>query len=138
MNKDISHEISLRVRYHEVDRMGFLHHSRYLTYFEIGRTELLRQSGLSYKEFEEKKLFLVVANVTVKYKYPIRYDDIVRIETRVENMTPAKIQHSYEIWSDNKTRLHATGKSTLACVDTNGQVQRIPDFLQTLSYPNQS
>jgi len=118
--------------------MGFLHHSRYLTYFEIGRTELLRQSGFSYKEFEEKKLFLVVADISIKYKYPIRYDEVVSIETRLENMTSAKILHNYEIWGENRTRLHATGKSTLACVDTTGHVQRIPDFLQTLPYPHRS
>lgn len=135
MTDQISHEISIRVRYNEVDQMGFLHHSRYFTYFEIGRTEFLRQSGYTYREFEINKLYLVVAEIQCKYKYPIRYDEIVNVITCLAKMSPAKIQHRYEIWDEHKTKLHAIGESTLACVNEKGELQKIPEFLQNLSYP---
>lgn len=138
MNEKISHEITFRVRYHEVDQMGFLHHSRYFIYFEIGRTEFLRTSGFTYKEFEEKGLFLVIANVSCKYKYPIRYDDQIRLITTLTKMSIGKIEHSYEIWDESKNRLHAIGESTLACVDSTGHLHKIPEFLINLKYPDLS
>jgi len=138
MNQSIFHEISIRVRYHEVDQMGFLHHSRYLTYFEIGRTEFLRTSGFTYKEFEAKGLYLVVANIFCKYKYPVKYDDLIRLITKLEKMSIGKIVHSYEIWDEHKSRIHAVGESTLACVDMHGRLQKIPDFLINLNYPDLS
>ncbi len=136
--ENLSHEISFRVRYNEVDQMGVVHHSRYLAYFEMGRTEFLRQSGFTYREFEGKNLFLVIVKVSCKYKSPIHYDDIIILRTTLAKMSPAKIEHKYEIWNNDKTLLHATGESTLACVDKQGQIQRIPEFLQNLSYPDLS
>ncbi|MCB1195107.1 acyl-CoA thioesterase [bacterium] len=125
-------DTQLRVRYYEVDQMGVVHHSRYFMYFEIGRTELLRNCGYTYKQFEESGLFLVVIDVACKYKAPIRYDDTIILSTELTHITPAKIQHSYHLWNHDRTVLHATGSSTLACVNTAGELQRIPDFLQSL------
>ncbi|MEW6534915.1 MAG: thioesterase family protein [Candidatus Auribacterota bacterium] len=136
MSENISFETTIRVRYCEVDKMGVLHHSRYLAYFEIGRTEFLRTSGFSYREFEDAHLYLVIVKVSCNYKYPIRYDDVVRVITTLKRMTPAKIEHTYEIWNEDKSILHAAGESTLACVDDTGTLQRIPDFLLNLSYPS--
>ncbi|MDX9701748.1 MAG: thioesterase family protein [Candidatus Auribacterota bacterium] len=126
------HTTTLRVRYAEVDQMGFVHHSRYLAYFEIARTEYLRESGYTYREFEQLGLYLVVAKVFCKYKYPIRYDEVIHIKTQVTGISPAKIEHAYEIWNETNTVLHAQAQTTLACVDTQGHIQRIPDFLQNL------
>jgi len=73
----------IRVRYCETDAMGFLHHSNYLNYFEIGRTELFRDQGGDYRAMEESGLFFVVVKVTVNYRLPARYDDVLTLKTRI-------------------------------------------------------
>ncbi|MHC4878288.1 MAG: acyl-CoA thioesterase [Planctomycetota bacterium] len=121
------HEIELRVRYAETDAMGFLHHSRYFVWFEIGRTELFRAAGGDYRQMEEDGLFLVVAKVECRFKSPIRYDDLVTLRTTLERVSPAKLEHKYELFCDGQ--LLATGFSTLGCVDRAGQIQMMPDFI---------
>src|SRR5256885_1549648 len=76
------HTISIRVRYPEVDAMGYLHHSRYLQYFEMGRIELLRSIGHSYADFEKAGLLFVVVKVEVRYRAPARYDEELTLITR--------------------------------------------------------
>jgi acyl-CoA thioester hydrolase len=125
------HETMIRVRYSETDAMGFLHHSNYLSYFEIGRTELFRAQGGSYRRMEELGLFFVVVRVSVKYRKPARYDDLLRLETAVSRTTPAKLEHNYRIFRDQE--LLTEGESTIACIDKNGQVQRIPADLVGLT-----
>jgi len=122
------HEFQIRVRYEDADPMGLLHHSTYFVYFEIGRTELLRASGGNYRLMEEEGLFVVVAKSECIYHKPARYDDLLTIRTTVKRITPAKIEHEYFALRDGE-RL-ATGRVTLAMVDRNGEVQRIPDWLQ--------
>lgn len=130
----IQHEIELRVRYSETDAMGYLHHANYFIYFEMGRTELLRHMGGNYRQMEERGIFLVVAKLECKYLAPARYDDVLRLRTTLVRTTLAKVQHKYEIFRDGK--LLTTGESTLACVDRQGQVQRIPDDLQLPAEPS--
>ncbi len=121
------HEVELRVRYAETDAMGFLHHSRYFVYFEIGRTELFRAAGGDYRKMEEDGLFLVVAKVECRFKSPIRYDDLITLRTTIERISPAKLEHKYELFRDGE--LLAIGTSTLGCVDRSGQIQMMPDFI---------
>lgn len=121
------HEVEIRVRYSETDAMGLLHHSRYLQYFEIGRTELYRVQGGDYRAMEESGLFLVVARIEVKFRAPIRYDDVVIVRTTLSRCSPAKLEHDYEILKGENVM--ATGHSVLGCVDRTGQIQRMPDFL---------
>jgi acyl-CoA thioester hydrolase len=126
------HTIELRVRYDEVDPMGFVHHSNYLRYFEIGRTELLRASGGCYREMEAAGQLVVVVRVDCRYRRPAKYDDLIRIRTRIERVTAAKIIHEYTI-----TRLDDSGVEeslvdatvTLAVIDRNGSLQRVPESL---------
>jgi acyl-CoA thioester hydrolase len=82
-----SHELSIRVRYAETDRMGLLHHANYLVYFEQGRTELLRSSGLAYKDLEDQGYLLVLTKMAVHYRSPARYDDLLRLRTSVVRIT---------------------------------------------------
>src|SRR3954468_13726846 len=91
------HTIEIRVRYPEVDGMGYLHHSRYLQYFEMGRVELLRSLGHSYADLERQGIFFVVAKVEVKYKAPARYDEELSLTTRITRQTHVRIDHSYEL-----------------------------------------
>lgn len=128
MNETIQeHSTEIRVRYSETDAMGLLHHSNYLTYFEIGRTELFRAQGGNYRRMEEIGLFFVVASISVKFKRPAKYDDLLVVKTCIARQTPAKLEHHYELYRD--TELLCTADSVIACVDSTGAVQRIPDDL---------
>lgn len=124
-------EVDIRVRYNETDSMGYLHHSNYLVYFEIGRTDLFRKQGGSYRVMEQMGMFFVVANVNVKYKAPARYDDLLTLTTSIARQTPAKLIHAYEL--KRQTDLICVAETTIACVDRNGQVQRIPEDLNVLT-----
>lgn len=121
------HEIEIRVRYSETDAMGLLHHANYFSYFEMGRTELLRAQGGNYREMEEKGMLMVVVKVHCHYRQPARYDDLLRLRTIIDRVTSAKLIHRYELYRDGE--LLATGQSTLACVDRHGELQRIPEEL---------
>lgn len=116
-------EITIRVRYAETDRMGLLHHANYLVYFEEGRTELLRQQGLAYKDLEDQGYFLVLTRIEVRYRRPARYDDVLTLRTRVARMTAVRVEHGYELARDGQVL--AEGTSTLACVDREGRVQAL-------------
>lgn len=122
--------MELRVRYAETDGMGVVHHSRYFVYFEMGRTELLRASGGSYRAMEDTGRFLVVTKAAIRYLASARYDDLLRITTRLERVSFAKLEHTYEIHRDDK--LLTTAGTTLACVDRDGKVQRMSDLFPEL------
>ena len=79
-----SHEIAIRVRYAETDRMGLLHHANYFVYFEMGRTELLRQRGISYRDIEDAGHLLVIVDIGCKFKRPAYYDDLLTLRTTVD------------------------------------------------------
>ncbi len=123
------HEIQLRVRYNETDPMGFVHHAHYLTYFEIGRTELLRASGGNYRQMEEDGLLVVVVKVECRYHRPARYDDLLTLRTVIARVTAAKIEHHYLLRRGDELLVEA--RVTLAIVNREGQVQRVPDEWQT-------
>ncbi len=122
-------EIQIRVRYAETDRMGLLHHSNYLVYFEQGRTELLRTCGLAYRDLEDQGYLLVLTKVEVRYRSPARYDDLLTLRTMVEKTTAVRIDHRYELLRDGT--LLAEGRTTLACIDRDGRVQPLPDSLHS-------
>lgn len=108
--------------------MGFLHHGHYFTFFEMGRTELLRAVGGNYRQMEADGLFVVVVKAECRYLRPARYDDVLRLETHVIRVSAAKIEHEYRLFRDDE-RL-AVGHTILAVVDRNGQVQRVPEWMQ--------
>lgn len=122
------HDLQIRVRYQETDAMGRLHHANYATYFELGRTELLRAAGWSYKQVEELGLFLVVSELSCRYLRPANYDDLLTLRTTTLSSRGARIEHEYQLFRG--TELLATGKSTVACVDRAGNVRRLPDWLR--------
>lgn len=122
------YEIEIRVRYQETDAMGVLHHANYFTYFEMGRTELLRANGHNYRTIEEGGIFMVIVDVSCRYRRPARYDDVLRLRTRLKRATPAKIEHEYELFRGDE--LLAEARSVLACVDREGRLSRVPDWLR--------
>jgi acyl-CoA thioester hydrolase len=121
------HEIEIRVRYEESDPMGYLHHANYFTYFEIGRTELLRASGGNYRKMEEEGFLVVVVKAECRFHRPARYDDLLRLRTTITRVSKAKIEHQYELFRGAE-RL-ATGHVTLGVVDRQGRIQPVPDWL---------
>lgn len=121
------HEIEIRVRYKECDPMGFLHHANYLTFFEMGRTELFRANGGDYRKMEEDGLFVVVVKVDCHYHRPARYDDLLRLQSTIVRVTPAKIEHEYRAFRDNE--LLTVAHTTLAVVDRQGRVQPVPQWM---------
>jgi len=116
--------IPIRVRYSEVDAMGYLHHSRYFQYFEMGRIELLRTRGHAYAEVEAEGFFFVVAKVECQFKSPARQDDLLHLTTRIERQTYVRIDHTYEL--KREATLLATAKTTIACVGRDGKLREIP------------
>ena len=121
------HEIEIRVRYQETDGQRRVHHANFLTYFEMGRTEMLRSQGRTYREFEEAGLFMVVSEATVRYLAPADYDDLLVLQTRVEKVGAAHIKHAYEVLRGST--MLVTGTTTVVCVDREGRVRRLPDWL---------
>ena len=118
-------EITIRVRYAECDPMGVLHHSRYFEYFEMGRTELLRQAGARYRDLEERGVLFVVARAECRFRRPARYDDELLLKVEVARMTKARIDHKYELYRDGLLLCEAS--TVLACVDREGRIIPIPD-----------
>ena len=125
-----THELHIRVRYQETDGQGRLHHANYFTYFELGRTEMLRASGITYRQVEEQGLMLVVAEIACDYFLPAAYDDLLTLRTTVASAKGARIEHLYEVLRG--TELLARGRSVVACIDRNGRVKRLPDWLRLL------
>jgi acyl-CoA thioester hydrolase len=122
------HTITIRVRYPEVDAMGYLHHSRFLQYFEMGRIELLRSLGHAYGDLERRGVFFVVAKVEVRYKAPARYDEELTLLTKIIRATHVRYDHAYELKRGDTLLAEAT--TTIVCVDRQGQVHQIPDELR--------
>ena len=123
-------DIEIRVRYAEVDQMGALHHSRHWVYFEMGRTELLRRQGLTYRECEQAGVFLVVVRGAIRYHAPARYDDVLVLTTHLARMGQVKIDHTYELRRKPDGALLATGETTLGSVDRDGRLTQIPEMLR--------
>lgn len=123
-----THDTMIRVRYQETDGQRRVHHSNFLTYFEIGRTEMLRSTGATYREFEDAGLLLVVSEVSCRYYQAADYDDLLTIRTTLEAVGGASITHAYEVIRDG--RILATGRSVVVCVDRDGRVRRLPSWLR--------
>ncbi len=120
-------EIEIRVRYAEVDAMGYLHHARYFVYFELGRTELLRQNGVNYRDFAALGLYYVVARLECRFRAPAFYDDVLALETKTEKLSSVRVDHSYRLCRDGK--LLAEARSTLVLVGRDGRPTALPDDL---------
>lgn len=123
-----SHEIEIRVRYQETDGQGRVHHGNFPNYFEIGRVELLRAAGHSYRELEEAGVLLVVSELSCRYFQAAFYDDLLRLRTTTVRSKGVRIEHTYEVFrGDDRI---ADGRTVVACVKPNGSVQRLPEWLR--------
>ncbi|MBA6151122.1 acyl-CoA thioesterase [Gelidibacter maritimus] len=112
------HEIELRVRYAETDQMGIVYYGNYAQYFEVGRVEWLRNFGISYKSMEEEGLMLPVISLSVKYKKPAHYDDLIKVKTQLVKLPSASIEFNYEITNESGEIL-THGNTELVFMDVN-------------------
>lgn len=121
------HETEIRVRYAETDKMGIVHHSNYLIWFEFGRSEFCRARGFSYKEMEEvDNALMVVAEAYCRYKSPAYYEDDLTIRTKLEEMRSRSIRFVYEIVRASDDALLAEGETLHLVTDHNKKVRSLP------------
>lgn len=120
------------ISYGETDAMGVVYHAEYLHLFERARSQFIRESGLSYREAEERGIMLPVREAQVRYRAPIRYDERIHVRAGIAKWGRASVDFVYEIWNDDKTVLHATGTTGHACVNHDAKPVRIPDWLREL------
>ena len=116
----------LRVRYADTDQMGVVYYANYLVWFEVGRTEWLRQSGWSYRDMEEDGVALPVIEAHCEYRQPLRYDDEVEIATTAMLVTPVRIRFDYEVRRTGRLDVCAGGHTVHAAVDSAGKPCRLP------------
>jgi acyl-CoA thioester hydrolase len=123
-----TNETRLRVRYAETDQMGVVYHSNHLIWFEVGRVELMRQMGFSYRDMErDEGRFIAVAEATCRYRAPIFYDQEVLVRTRLKNVRESVIVFSYELLRAEDGGLLAEGETTHIVTDSNMKVTTLPD-----------
>jgi len=129
------HQMTFRVRYGEVDRQNAVHHGIYATYFEMGRTELLRVNGCDYKTLEDRGILLVMARLEVRFKAPAQYDDVLLLITTLGAIDRMRLEHHYELTRPADGRTIATGKTVLVHVNRERKLQPLPQFLFPQKYP---
>ena len=101
----MEHEIQVRVRYSETDQMGVVYHGSYIPFFEMGRVEWLRNKGVSYKSLEESGIALPIVSMSINYKKPARYDDLLTVKTRFKKYSSVKIEFDCEIFGEQNDLL---------------------------------
>ena len=123
------HEISIRVRYGETDQMGVVYHGNYPQYLELGRVEWLRNLGFSYRDMKIKGCLLMVVSLSLNYKKPAVYDELIFVKTRLKNIPTVRITFDYEIRSASG-QLLATAETVLAFTDAKTyKPMRCPNYL---------
>ena len=122
-------QTQIRVRYGETDQMGVVYHANYASYFEVGRTEWLREYGITYKSMEETGVMLPVISLEIKYKNSAKYDDLLTIKTSIKKLPSARIEFDYELVNESGDLL-ATGSTDLVFIDMKrNRPMRCPDYL---------
>lgn len=128
----ITHKTTYRVIYGDTDKMGIAYHANYLRWFEIGRSEMFRSFGITYKAIEAKGVLLPVSEAYCKFLFPAQYDDVLVINTSVDNDFKGGIKFVYTIDGEGGQKVLAKGYTKHACVDHNGRLIRPPKFLTEL------
>jgi acyl-CoA thioester hydrolase len=122
----------VRVRYADTDQMGVVYYANYLVWFEIGRTEWLRDAGWNYREMEETGVSLPVIEAHCEYRQPARYDDEIEIRTTATALTPARLRFEYRAIRTSGSTLVAEGHTVHAAVGPNGRPCRLPTRVRDL------
>ncbi len=117
----------VRTRYAETDQMGFIYHSHYFAYFEVGRCELVRDAGFPYADLEEHGILMPLRECGAQYRRAARYDDLLAVSTRIEALTPVRLRFGYEIHrvTAEETTLLVTGFTDHLFLDAGGKPVRL-------------
>jgi acyl-CoA thioester hydrolase len=127
-NPQSINETRLRVRYAETDQMGVVYHANHFVWFEVGRVELLRQFGFSYRDMESiDGRFIAVAEAKCRYRAPVRYDDEVTVRTQLLNVRDSVIHFGYELKRVDDGTLLAEGETTHIVTDANMKIAALPE-----------
>ena len=122
----------IRVRYAETDQMGVAYHGGYFAWFEVGRTDLLRGRGMTYKDLEAADLHLPVIEVGARFLKPVLYDDLLEVRTRVSEHSGARVRFEYELHREGTEGPLAVAFTAHAAVDGRGRPRRLPVALRSL------
>ncbi len=129
------HESTIRIRYAETDQMGYVYYGNYASFYEVARTEMLRSTGITYKQLEEMGVMMPVMDLTCKYYQPARYDDLITIKTSIKERPNVRLKFEYEIFNEEGLLLN-TGSTQLVFVDMQrNKPCRAPDIFQEKMEP---
>lgn len=127
------HETTFSVRYAETDQMGVVHHSNYLVWFELGRTEFCKAKGFSYRDMErDDDALMVVAEIYCRYKSPAFYDDNIVVRTKLEEVRSRTVRFMYEVFRPADNTILVEGESTHIFTDKTKKVRQLPQKYKEL------
>lgn len=126
MTGEVQHETAVRIRYKDTDRMGVVYYGNYLTFFETGRTELMRRIGIPNKALEARGYILPVVDAAVTYRGNAGYDEIITVQTTISRATRVRIRFDYRVL-DEGGRLLVTGHTIHACLNSSMKPTRLPE-----------
>jgi acyl-CoA thioester hydrolase len=129
----LSNYTKVRVIYADTDAMGIVYHTNYIRWFELGRSELMRQLGVAYTELAKLSLNLPLTKVSCHYLAPARYDELVMVETKFDYIKRASIKFNSKIWDENQQKVLVEGYTVHACTNNEGKIRRIPQLLLELT-----
>ncbi|MFO8088560.1 MAG: thioesterase family protein [Desulfatiglandaceae bacterium] len=129
MSEKIHHETTIRIRYKDTDRMGVVYYGNYLTFFEVGRTELMRCLGIPNSALEARGYTLPVVDAAATYRGNVGYDEIITVRTTISGATRVRIRFDYQVL-DESGRLLVTGHTVHACLDSSMKPARIPEDIR--------
>lgn len=127
----LSHTIQLRSRYSETDKMGYVYHARFLEYFEMARTEFIREAGLPYKELEDRSIMLPVRRTNIEFNRPVFYDELMDVSMLIYKQPDVRLETYYSVTTSGSSKPNVTGYVQLVFVDgsTRRPTEAPPEFL---------
>ena len=121
-----------RVSYGETDAMNVVYYAEYFHLFERARNEYIRERGMTYKQVEERGIYLPVREAQARYRFPLRYDDLIHVRAVISEWRRASMLFEYEIYNEDKTAVATTGSTEHACINREGKPVPVPDWLRGL------
>jgi acyl-CoA thioester hydrolase len=122
----------IRVRYADTDHFGVVYYARYLNWLEAGRTEILRDNGISYSEYEKKGIYAPVVKLDVEYQNPAKYDDIIIIETKIEKIGNSSVEFHYIIYRQEGMLPLASAKTINVFITKDRKTIRVPEEIRRI------
>ena len=134
-DEDVVWQVEHRVNYSEVDQMGVVYHARYLVWLDMARTEYLRRQGMSYRELEERGFRLAVGEISIRYRQPARYDDLIRVRCWVEDAGSRRVTFGYAVELEPSGKLLATATTAMLSLDPDFAFAAMPADLRAMLVP---